>query len=60
MTSGAARLLVFTFALVAMSVVAPHDAAAQRKFSFAYDQPHTTAYGIAARRTANRVECARG
>src|SRR5438477_11838710 len=48
MTSGAARLLVFTFALVAMSVVAPDQAAAQRKFSFAYDQPHTTAYGIAA------------
>src|SRR5262249_9750776 len=26
----------------------PADAAAQRKFSFAYDQPTTTAYGIAA------------
>ena len=29
-------------------LVAPSDAAAQRKFSFAYDQPTTTAYGIAA------------
>ena len=26
----------------------PSDALAQRKLSFAYDQPHTTAYGIAA------------
>ncbi len=42
------------FALIAAAAVGtvtlglPQDAAAQRKFSFAYDQPHTTAYGIAA------------
>ena len=39
------------FAVLALAVCAvgwPSDAAAQRKFSFAYDQPTTTAYGIAA------------
>jgi tripartite ATP-independent transporter DctP family solute receptor len=36
-------------ALFAVAVLAlPGLAAAQRKFSFGYDQPHTTAYGIAA------------
>ena len=40
-------LLLAVAALVAV-LAAPGDAAAQRKFSFAYDQPHTTAYGIAA------------
>ena len=35
-------------ALVALALGLPSDAAAQRKFSFAYDQPTTTAYGIAA------------
>jgi TRAP-type transport system periplasmic protein len=36
-------------ALIAVAVLAlPGLAAAQRKFSFGYDQPHTTAYGIAA------------
>ena len=35
-------------ALAAGAVGWPSDAAAQRKFSFAYDQPTTTAYGIAA------------
>jgi tripartite ATP-independent transporter DctP family solute receptor len=39
------------FAALALGVTAfltPSDASAQRKFSFAYDQPRTTAYGIAA------------
>lgn len=39
-------LTVLTVGLLALG--APSDAAAQRKFSFAYDQPTTTAYGIAA------------
>jgi len=34
--------------LTALSLASAPDAAAQRKFSFAYDQPNTTAYGIAA------------
>jgi TRAP-type transport system periplasmic protein len=33
---------------VAAALALPGAAAAQRKFSFAYDQPHSTAYGIAA------------
>jgi tripartite ATP-independent transporter DctP family solute receptor len=33
---------------VAAALALPGVAAAQRKFSFAYDQPHSTAYGIAA------------
>ena len=33
---------------VAAALALPVVAAAQRKFSFAYDQPHSTAYGIAA------------
>jgi tripartite ATP-independent transporter DctP family solute receptor len=33
---------------VAALLALPAPARAQRKFSFAYDQPHTTAYGIAA------------
>jgi tripartite ATP-independent transporter DctP family solute receptor len=33
---------------VAALLALPGVAAAQRKFSFGYDQPHTTAYGIAA------------
>ena len=40
--------LVLAVILGALTVARPDDAAAQRKFSFAYDQPHTTAYGIAA------------
>jgi len=37
------------FAVVALAAMAiATDANAQRKFSFAYDQPNTTAYGIAA------------
>jgi hypothetical protein len=39
-------LAVLTVGLLALG--APSGAAAQRKFSFAYDQPTTTAYGIAA------------
>jgi len=40
------------FALAALTLVLaatglPRDASAQRKFTFAYDQPRTTAYGIA-------------
>jgi len=34
--------------LTALSLASAPDATAQRKFSFAYDQPNTTAYGIAA------------
>jgi tripartite ATP-independent transporter DctP family solute receptor len=33
---------------LAGAIAAPHTALAQRMFSFAYDQPRTTAYGIAA------------
>src|SRR3989441_12580004 len=40
-----AALAVLT---VALALGWPADAVAQRKFSFAYDQPTTTAYGIAA------------
>jgi tripartite ATP-independent transporter DctP family solute receptor len=39
-------LSVVVFA--AVSLFATNGADAQRKFSFGYDQPHTTAYGIAA------------
>lgn len=40
---------VFAFAAVALAAMAiSTQANAQRKFSFAYDQPNTTAYGIAA------------
>jgi TRAP-type transport system periplasmic protein len=35
-------------ALGVLTVSLPPEAAAQRKFSFAYDQPTTTAYGLAA------------
>jgi len=41
-----AALAVLTVGALALGW--PGDAAAQRKFSFAYDQPTTTAYGIAA------------
>ena len=34
----------------------PVAAAEARHFSFAYDQPHTTAYGIAADTFANKLE----
>src|SRR5262245_59072035 len=47
------RRVIIDAALAALAVGAlalgwPANAAAQRKFSFAYDQPTTTAYGIAA------------
>ena len=41
------RWLLMLLAL-AGAIAAPHTARAQRMFSFAYDQPRTTAYGIAA------------
>jgi TRAP-type transport system periplasmic protein len=41
-----ARTLVFVAVAAVLAMPAP--AAAQRKFSFGYDQPHSTAYGIAA------------
>jgi tripartite ATP-independent transporter DctP family solute receptor len=39
--------VIMVFAAAAVLAL-PGSAAAQRKFSFGYDQPHTTAYGIAA------------
>ena len=36
-------------ALGLAAIALPNDAAAQKKYSFAYDQPTTTAYGIAAK-----------
>jgi TRAP-type transport system periplasmic protein len=39
---------VLTALVVATMLVLPGVAAAQRRFSFGYDQPHSTAYGIAA------------
>jgi TRAP-type transport system periplasmic protein len=41
------RRLLMLLAL-AGAIATPHTAVAQRMFSFAYDQPRTTAYGIAA------------
>jgi TRAP-type transport system periplasmic protein len=46
MSKIAAKILFAAAALAAMAISS--DANAQRKFSFAYDQPNTTAYGIAA------------
>jgi tripartite ATP-independent transporter DctP family solute receptor len=46
MSKIAAKILFAAAALAAMAIST--DANAQRKFSFAYDQPNTTAYGIAA------------
>ena len=43
---------VLPFLAVAMACIRA-DAAEARRFSFAYDQPHTTAYGIAADTFAN-------
>ncbi len=48
MRSRLTRLVLLSMAAVVVAAVLPHEASAQRKFSFAYDQPHTTAYGIAA------------
>ena len=41
-------LALAVLALAVFTLGLPSEAAAQRKFSFAYDQPTTTAYGIAA------------
>lgn len=41
-------LALVSVALGLLTLASPGGASAQRKFSFAYDQPHTTAYGIAA------------
>jgi tripartite ATP-independent transporter DctP family solute receptor len=42
------RSVLAALALGAAALVLPSDASAQRKFTFGYDQPKTTAYGIAA------------
>ena len=41
------RSLLAALALGAAALALPTDANAQRKFTFGYDQPNTTAYGIA-------------
>jgi tripartite ATP-independent transporter DctP family solute receptor len=42
------RSVLAALALSAAALMLPSDASAQRKFTFGYDQPKTTAYGIAA------------
>ena len=42
------RIVLAALAFGAAALVMPDGANAQRQFSFAYDQPNTTAYGIAA------------
>jgi tripartite ATP-independent transporter DctP family solute receptor len=42
-----ARIVFAVAALAAFVTALPNDALAQRKFTFGYDQPKTTAYGIA-------------
>jgi TRAP-type C4-dicarboxylate transport system substrate-binding protein len=43
------RCALFTLGLAVAAMLAwPGQAAAQRKFSFGYDQPRSTAYGVAA------------
>src|ERR1700704_6460011 len=41
------RSTLAALALGAAALTLPTDASAQRKFTFGYDQPKTTAYGIA-------------
>jgi tripartite ATP-independent transporter DctP family solute receptor len=41
------RIAFVTLAFGAAALLMPGAASAQRVFSFAYDQPHTTAYGVA-------------
>ena len=41
------RTLLAALAAGVAALALPTDASAQRKFTFGYDQPHTTAYGIA-------------
>lgn len=48
MIRGRSLLALVAVAVGFLAFARPDDATAQRKFSFAYDQPHTTAYGIAA------------
>ncbi|MGI8525052.1 MAG: TRAP transporter substrate-binding protein [Pseudolabrys sp.] len=47
MKSAFRQFAIAALALAAMAVAMPGDANAQRKFTFGYDQPHSTAYGIA-------------
>src|SRR6266581_6060477 len=42
------RAIVIVAAVLATAAVSNEASAQQRKFSFGYDQPHTTGYGIAA------------
>ena len=42
------RSVLAALALGAAALTLPTDASAQKKYTFGYDQPHTTAYGIAA------------
>src|SRR5947209_12837228 len=44
----AQKLLGLAVGILVVVAILPDEAAAQRKFTFGYDQPHTTAYGIAA------------
>jgi tripartite ATP-independent transporter DctP family solute receptor len=41
------RSVLAVLAITAAALALPSDASAQRKFTFGYDQPKTTAYGIA-------------
>jgi TRAP-type C4-dicarboxylate transport system substrate-binding protein len=43
-------------AALVMATATGAEAAEARHFSFAYDQPHTTAYGIAADTFANKLQ----
>ena len=43
-------------AALVMAAATGAEAAEARHFSFAYDQPHTTAYGIAADTFANKLQ----
>jgi len=48
--------LLATVLFLAVAVAIGAQAAEPRHFSFAYDQPHTTAYGIAADTFANKLQ----
>ena len=48
MMRAAPKLLRLAVVILGVVAIAPGEAAAQRKFTFGYDQPHSTAYGIAA------------
>jgi tripartite ATP-independent transporter DctP family solute receptor len=48
MTITTRRALLAALTLGAATLLLPQDASAQRKFTMGYDQPRTTAYGIAA------------